>query len=139
MDPKGKVALVTGGNSGLGEGAALRLARLGAIVVTLDRAGDAPEGATTIACDVTDQASVRAAVDEVIARHGAIHILLNNAGIGGIGPIATAEGPGDMAAFRAVIEVNLLGAATVAAQVAWRMTANRSAAPRVGKKTGNTV
>ena len=54
----------------------------------------------------------------MIERHGRIDILLNNAGIGGLGPIATAEGPGDMAAFRQVIEVNLLGAATVAAEVA---------------------
>jgi hypothetical protein len=92
MDPAGKVAVVTGGNSGLGEGAALRLAQLGATVVTLDRAGEPPAGTTTIACDVGDPASVKAAVAEVIARHGAIHILLNNAGIGGIGPIASADG-----------------------------------------------
>ncbi len=129
MDPAGKVAVVTGGNSGLGEGAALRLVKLGATVVTLDRAGDAPASASTIACDVSDPASVKAAVDEVIARHGAIHILLNNAGIGGVGPIASAEGPGDMAAFRGLIEVNLLGAATVAAEVGHRMTANDPAGP----------
>ena len=129
MDPAGKVAVVTGGNSGLGEGAALRLAALGATVVTLDRAGEAPVGTATIACDVSDPASVKAAVDEVIARHGAIHILLNNAGIGGVGPIATAAGPGDMAAFRGLIEVNLLGAATVAAEVGHRMTANDPSGP----------
>jgi NAD(P)-dependent dehydrogenase (short-subunit alcohol dehydrogenase family) len=93
MDPAGKVAVVTGGNSGLGEGAALRLASLGATVVTLDRAGQAPAGASTIPCDVSDPASVKAAVDQVVTRHGAIHILLNNAGIGGVGPIASAEGP----------------------------------------------
>lgn len=129
MDPAGKVAVVTGGNSGLGEGAALRLVRAGATVVTFDRAGEAPAGASTIACDVTDPASVATAVAEVIARHGAIHILLNNAGIGGVGPIASAEGPGDMAAFRQIIEVNLLGAASVAAEVGHRMTANEPTGP----------
>jgi NAD(P)-dependent dehydrogenase (short-subunit alcohol dehydrogenase family) len=129
MDPAGKVAVVTGGNSGLGEAAAVRLAQAGASVVTFDRDGSAPAGATTIACDVTSGASVRGAVEEVIGAHGRIDILLNNAGIGGIGPIATAEGPGDLAAFRQVIEVNLLGAATVAAEVGHRMTANEPSGP----------
>jgi NAD(P)-dependent dehydrogenase (short-subunit alcohol dehydrogenase family) len=129
MDPAGKVAVVTGGNSGLGAGAALRLAKLGATVVTLDRAGEAPAATSTIACDVSDPASVKAGVAEVIARHGAIHILLNNAGIGGIGKIATAEGPGDIAGFRRIVEVNLLGAANVAAEVGHRMTANQPSGP----------
>jgi NAD(P)-dependent dehydrogenase (short-subunit alcohol dehydrogenase family) len=129
MDPAGKVAIVTGGNSGLGEAAALRLTAAGASVVTLDRGGTAPEGATTISCDVADERSVSDAVEQVVDRHGRIDILLNNAGIGGIGPIATAEGPGDLAAFRQVIEVNLLGAVSVAGEVAHRMTANEPSGP----------
>ncbi len=129
MDPAGKVAVVTGGNSGLGEGAARRLAQAGATVVTLDRGGAAPAGATTLACDVSDGDSVFAAVGKVIARHGRIDILLNNAGIGGTGPIASAEGPGDMAQFRQIIEVNLLGAASVAAAVSHRMIANEPSGP----------
>ncbi len=129
MDPAGKMAVVTGGNSGLGEGAARHLVALGATVVSLDRAGEAPAGAEFIACDVTDRAQVAAAVAEVTGRHGDIHILLNNAGIGGLGPIATAHEPGDLDAFRSVIEVNLLGAATVAAHVAHRMTGNAPVGP----------
>jgi NAD(P)-dependent dehydrogenase (short-subunit alcohol dehydrogenase family) len=129
MDPAGKVAVVTGGNSGLGEAAALRLAAVGAKVVTLDRGGAAPGGLATIECDVASAPSVSDAVAQVIDRHDRIDILLNNAGIGGIGPIATAEGPGDLAAFRRVIEVNLLGAATVAAEVGHRMTANAPSGP----------
>lgn len=124
MDPKGKVAVVTGGNSGLGAGAATLLLADGAQVVCLDVAGDAPAGAQFIACDVSDQASVKAAVAQVIARHGAIHILINNAGIGGTGPIATPDGPGDLTAFRRIIEVNLLGAANVAAHVSHAMIGN---------------
>lgn len=129
MDPAGKVAVITGGNSGLGEAVAMRLAARGATVVSLDRGGDAPAGATMIACDVSDPHSVSAAVGEVIARHGRIDILLNNAGIGGMGAIATPDGPGDLAQFRAVIEVNLLGAASVAAHVAHRMIGNEPSGP----------
>jgi NAD(P)-dependent dehydrogenase (short-subunit alcohol dehydrogenase family) len=129
MDPKGKVAVVTGGNSGLGAGAAERLLADGAIVVSLDVAGDSPAGADFVQCDVSDPASVKAAVAEVIARHHAIHILINNAGIGGIGPIATAEGPGDLDAFRRVIGINLLGAVYVAAEVAHRMIGNEPSGP----------
>ena len=69
MDPAGKVAVVTGGNSGLGEAAALRLAAVGATVVTLDRDGEAPGGLTTIACNVSSEASVTDAVAQVIDRH----------------------------------------------------------------------
>jgi NAD(P)-dependent dehydrogenase (short-subunit alcohol dehydrogenase family) len=124
MDPKGKLAVVSGGNSGLGEGAAKGLLAAGATVVSLDLSGEAPAGADSIRCDVSDETSVKAAVDEVIQRHGRIDILLNNAGIGGLGPIASADEPGDMDAFRAVIGVNLIGAANLAAHVSHRMTAN---------------
>ena len=129
MDPAGKVAVVTGGNSGLGEAAALRLAASGATVVTLDVGGSAPAGTTTIACDVADERSVSEAVEQIVDRHGRIDILLNNAGIGGLGPIATPEGPGDLAAFRRVIEVNLLGAVSVAGEAAHRMIANEPSGP----------
>jgi NAD(P)-dependent dehydrogenase (short-subunit alcohol dehydrogenase family) len=128
LDPHGKVAVVTGGNSGLGEAAALALAKAGASVVTLDLSGAAPAG-ETIVCDVSDPASVKAAVDEVISRHGRIDILVNNAGIGGVAPIATAEGPIDLAAFRRIIEVNLIGATAVAAEVAHRMIGNAPDGP----------
>ena len=129
MDPRGLVAVVTGGNSGLGAGAAARLLADGATVVSLDVAGEPVAGAQFIHCDVADPASVKGAVQQVIDRCGAIHILVNNAGIGGLGPIATAEGPGDLAAFRKVIGINLLGAVTVAAEVAHRMIGNQPQGP----------
>ena len=129
MDPAGKVAIVTGGNSGLGEGAAKALLAAGAAVISLDRAGAAPAGAEFVACDVTDDESIAAAVGQVIARHGRIDILVNNAGIGGGGPVATPEGPGDMDTFRRVIGVNLIGATAVAAHVAHRMIANEPSGP----------
>jgi NAD(P)-dependent dehydrogenase (short-subunit alcohol dehydrogenase family) len=125
LDPSGKVAVVTGGNSGLGEGGVHRLLRAGATVVSLDRSGQPPTGADFIACDVSDESSVESAVKQVADRYGEIHMLLNNAGIGGLGPVASPDGPGDMDQFRKVIGVNLLGAAHVAAHVAHRMIGNK--------------
>lgn len=121
MDPAGKTAVVTGGNSGLGEATARALLAAGARVVSLDLSGEAPQGATSIACDVSDPVSVADAVGRI---EGPIHILVNSAGIGGMGPVASAEGPGDLAAIRKVIEVNLVGAINATAHVAHRMIGN---------------
>ncbi len=129
MDPKGRLAVITGGNSGLGEATAQALMARGAKVVTLDLGGAAPAGAECIACDVSDAAQVKGAVEQIVARHGAIHILVNSAGIGGIGAIASADGPGDVAAMRKVIDVNLMGAITVTAEVAHRMIGNDPVGP----------
>jgi len=129
MDPAGKVALVSGGNSGLGEGAVKHLLAAGASVVSLDLGGDVPAGADFVQCDVSDEASVAAAVSSAIERHGRIDILINNAGVGGIGTIASAEGPGDIADFRRVIGVNLIGAATLAAHAGHAMIRNEPSGP----------
>ena len=124
MDPAGKVAIVTGGNSGLGAAGVGRLLAAGARVVSLDIGGEAPDGAGFVQCDVSDEGSVSSAIDDVISRHGAVHILLNNAGIGGMGQVATADGPIDHAAFRRVIDVNLVGATIAASIAAHRMIGN---------------
>lgn len=129
MDPKGKVAVVSGGNSGLGEGGVKRLLSEGATVVSLDVAGAPPDGAEFIECDVSDEDSVKSAVAGVLERHGSIDILLNNAGIGGIDVVATENGPGDMDLFRRIIGVNLLGATQLVAHVAHAMTKNEPNGP----------
>jgi NAD(P)-dependent dehydrogenase (short-subunit alcohol dehydrogenase family) len=121
LDPAGKTAVVTGGNSGLGEATVHALLAAGVNVVSLDVSGGAPAGAEWIACDVADPDSVETAVAAI---EGPVHILVNCAGIGGIGPVASDEGPGDLAAIRKVIEVNLIGAINVTAHVAHRMTHN---------------
>jgi NAD(P)-dependent dehydrogenase (short-subunit alcohol dehydrogenase family) len=120
--------MVTGGNSGLGEAAARTLTKAGASVITLDVSGEAP-GGETIVCDVTDPANISDSVEQVIARHGRIDILINNAGIGGVAAIATADGPIDLDAFRRIIEVNLIGATAVAGAVAHRMIGNAPSGP----------
>src|ERR1700684_2798020 len=76
----GLAAIVTGGGSGVGVGTARRLASGGAKVAVLDlKPGDE---FTSVAADVTDDASVRLAVETAAGRLGGVDILVNNAGIG---------------------------------------------------------
>jgi 3-oxoacyl-[acyl-carrier protein] reductase len=109
----GKVALVTGGNRGIGRGICEALTREGATVVLTARSAQAAEqaaqeiGGRTIglACDVRAEELVERLFRELDARAGALDILVNNAGIGVFAPIAEME-PED---WRAVIETNLNG------------------------------
>src|SRR5690242_7450851 len=93
-DLNGKVAVVTGGASGIGRGIAEALRNEGAQLVIADiedgalqRAAD-ELGATGIQTDVSDAASVGRLATEVVERFGTAHVLVNNAGIGPMGRIA---------------------------------------------------
>ena len=115
-DVAGKVAVVTGGSSGIGRGIALALARAGMTVVVTGRTGAhldetasifAERGLAveTMQVDVTDLSAMRAAADEVERRFGRIDVLVNNAGIGLTGPVMNAT-PSD---WDWVIDVNIKG------------------------------
>ena len=116
MQIQGTPALVTGGASGLGEAVARELARLGAKVAVLDRNVElankvaADIGGTAHACDITDTASVEAALDAAAAAHGPARILMNVAGIGGAKRIVGKDGSAaPLEDFAKVIQVNLVG------------------------------
>jgi NAD(P)-dependent dehydrogenase (short-subunit alcohol dehydrogenase family) len=102
----GLVAAVTGGASGIGAAIARRLMADGARVAVLDRdVSDPPAGALAVQADVTDDASVRAAVDRVLQEWDRLDVLVNNAGIGAQGTVA--DNPDDE--WHRVLDVNLLG------------------------------
>jgi 2-keto-3-deoxy-L-fuconate dehydrogenase len=99
----GLAAVVTGGGSGIGLAAARLLASRGAKVAVLDlNPGDEFIG---LSADVTDDASVRLAVDTAAERLGGIDILVNNAGIGAIGTVA--DNPDEQ--WHRVFDVNVVG------------------------------
>jgi NAD(P)-dependent dehydrogenase (short-subunit alcohol dehydrogenase family) len=116
----GKVAIVTGGGSGLGRAITLRYVREGARVLAADinedgaretarLAGeledDASERVVAHALDVTDEAGVAAAVEDAVTRWGKLDVMMANAGIGWPAPIALLE----LADWERVLRVNLTG------------------------------
>ncbi len=109
----GKLAIVTGGGSGIGEATAKVFSEAGATVVVTGRRPEPLElvakeiGGHAIACDVSDQAQVRTMFAQALQINGQIDILLNNAG--GPGPIAPVAEV-DMEAWIQCINTNLLGA-----------------------------
>jgi NAD(P)-dependent dehydrogenase (short-subunit alcohol dehydrogenase family) len=105
-DFDGLVAVVTGGASGIGAAIARRLMADGARVAVFDvEVGKAPDGVLAVPADVTDDASVRAAVDRVLQEWDRLDVLVNNAGIGAQGTVA--DNPDDE--WLRVLDVNLLG------------------------------
>jgi citronellol/citronellal dehydrogenase len=110
----GQVALVSGGGSGLGRAAALELAALGCQVVVsgrrsapLEETAALADGGRCVAipCDIREEDQVSALVDEVLARHDRIDVLLNNAGGQYLTPAEDITPKG----FRTVIRLNLEG------------------------------
>jgi 2-keto-3-deoxy-L-fuconate dehydrogenase len=98
-------AIVTGGASGIGLATASLLASRGARVVCLDLNTSVPEPLTAVKTDVTDDASVRAAVSSAAATLGGIDVVVNNAGIGAQGTVED----NDDAEWAHVFDVNVQG------------------------------
>jgi len=111
-----QAAIVTGGASGLGAATARELARRGAKVAVLDVNLELAQqvaseiGGIALKCDITDTASVTAALDAAEKAHGPTRIVMNIAGIGTAKRIVQKDGsPAPLEDFERVIRVNLIG------------------------------
>ena len=100
-----RVAIVTGGTSGIGRATALALKEAGCTVYELSRRAEGTEGLHHISADVTDERAVRDAVAQVMAAEGHIDILVNNAGFGISGAVEFT----DTADAKALFDVNFFG------------------------------
>jgi NAD(P)-dependent dehydrogenase (short-subunit alcohol dehydrogenase family) len=121
MRLKNKIAIITGSARGIGFCVAKAFAREGAIVaiadINLDGAKAAADGlaatggrAMGLAVNVADQASVQSMVDAVVAAHGRVDLLVNNAGVGGNTPFLDTT----LEEWNRIIAINLTGAFMVA-------------------------
>src|SRR5690242_7226820 len=116
MDLQGHTFLVTGGASGLGAATARRFSAAGANVVLADVNSELGEqlaaelggAARFVRTDVTDEASVEAAVDLCVQTFGALHGAVNCAGIGVAERTVGRNGPHPLSSFVRVITVNLI-------------------------------
>lgn len=112
----GKVALVTGASSGIGEGAALALGEAGATVVVMGRRKDRIDALVTrlealgvktlgLPGDVADEPQARGAVETTVAKFGRIDILINSAGVNEAGGIEDLP----LEQWHRVLDINLMG------------------------------
>ena len=126
---EGKLAIITGGGSGIGEATAKVFSEAGATVVVTGRRPEPLErvakeiGGHAITCDVSDQAQVRKMFAQALQINGQIDILLNNAG--GPGPIAPVAEV-DMEAWIKCLNINLVGAMYCLKEAAQIMGAQKS-------------
>lgn len=112
-----KIGIVTGGGSGLGAATARMIVDCGGNVVLIDRNQAAAESvaaelgprAIAMAADVSDPQQLGAAVDGAKSHFGAVHILVNCAGIGHPARVLGKDGPMPLEVFARVIQVNLIG------------------------------
>ncbi len=130
MDVMNKVALVTGGASGLGAATVRRLVGAGAKAVIVDLndelgsalAGELGDKAVFANTDVTDEASVEGAIAAAMDAYGRLDIAVNCAGIGPPKTVITREGErSPLKHFQSIVQVNLIGSYNVVAQAAEAM------------------
>jgi NAD(P)-dependent dehydrogenase (short-subunit alcohol dehydrogenase family) len=132
MDLKDKVAVITGGASGLGRATVRRFVENGAKCAIFDMTADKGHdlanelGDSVIFCqvNVTDEASVQAGIDATMAAFGAIHINCNYAGIGNAKRTMGRDGPFPLDDFKLVIDINLVGTFNVLRLCAEQMSTN---------------
>ena len=115
---KDQIAVVTGAGSGIGLGISRRIALEGGTVIMADidqpalesareTIGEVPGMLRQALVDITDEAGTRGLMQDTVARHGKLDIVVNSAGI--VGPSATNIVDFELQSFRKVLDVNLLG------------------------------
>lgn len=130
MDINGKVAIVTGGASGLGEATVRSYIEAGAKVAIFDlneEGGQSLEtelGANVLYChvNVTDEQNVQEAIDATVAKFEGVHICNNFAGIGSAVKTVGKDGAFPLDAYKKVIDINLVGTFNVMRLAALQMS-----------------
>ena len=124
MEIKNSTFLVAGGGSGLGAATARMLGDAGANVVAADLRGEEGPNTRFVEADVTDEESVRAAVETVVEEFGGLHGAVNCAGVAIAEKVLGREGPHSLDSFTNVIQVNLIGMFNVIRLAAAAMVGN---------------
>ena len=130
MEIKGKKAVLVGGASGMAKASAEMLRERGASIAILDLPSSAGAevakelGGTFHPVDVTDEKNVERAITDAVGALGGLHIAINTAGGGIAMRTLTKDGPHPLDAFRAVIELNLIGTFNLNRLQAWHMSKN---------------
>lgn len=132
MDLKGKTAVITGGASGLGEATARRFVKAGANVVLVDIQDDKGlalvaelgEKAMYVKTDITKTEDIEVCISAAMENFGAIHILVNNAGMSAGEKTIGKKGPYNMDNFKRVVNLNLIAAFDILSKCAWEMDKN---------------
>lgn len=117
MDIANKGVFISGGASGLGAACARLLVQSGAKILIADMNGETGtalaselgDAARFVQANVTDEESVQNAVQTAVKEFGGLHITINCAGIGTAERVLGKNGPGSLASFTRVIQVNLIG------------------------------
>ncbi len=137
MEIHGRTFLVTGGGSGLGAATAEMLTKAGANVIIADLRGESSEeNIRFVKTDVTDEGSVRAAVEAAREAFGGLHGVVNCAGVAIAEKVLGREGPHSLESFSKVIQVNLIGTFNVIRLAAEAMSRNE---PTPGGERGVVV
>ncbi len=124
MDIRGRTFLIAGGGSGLGAATALMLGGAGANVVVADLKGGAGGNARFVETDVTNEGSVKAAVEAAL-ENAPLHGAINCAGVAIAEKALGRDGPHSLQSFSRVVQINLIGTFNVVRLAAEAMARNR--------------